>query len=130
MLLHSEKSQDSFVENSLERLLETPFTNTQKEKIQDTEEKFQSHTRGSDMHDGISDEEDRLSAKLEDDTENETWNRSTYGAARFSTMYGDGDSKAGINVKKTLVKGSEHYRLKQSYILKILFRTLILDRES
>ena len=105
LLLHSEKSQDSFVENSLERLLETPFTNTQKEKIQDTEEKFQSHTRGSDMHDGISDEEDRLSAKLEDDTENETWNRSTYGAARFSTMYGDGDSKAGINVKKTLVKG-------------------------
>lgn len=103
LLLHSEKSQDSFVENSLEGLLETPFTNTQKEKIQDTEEKSQSHTRGSDMHDGISDEEDRLSAKLEDDTENETWNRSTYGAARFSTMYGD--SKTGINVKKTLVKG-------------------------
>ena len=103
LLLHSEKSQDSFVENSLEGLLETPFINTHEEKIQDTEEKSQSHTRGSDMHDGISDEEDRLSAKLEEDAENETWSRSTYGAARFSTMYGD--SKAGINVKKTLVKG-------------------------
>ena len=103
LLLHSEKSQDSFVENSLEGLLETPFSNIQEEKIQDTEAKAQSHTRGSDMRDGISAEEDRLSAKLEDDTENETWNRSTYGAARFFTMYGNRET--GVNLKRTLKNG-------------------------
>ena len=100
--LNSEESQDSFVENSLEELLETPFTNIQEEKIQDTEAKAQSHTRGSDMCDGISDE-DRLSAKLEDDAENETWNRSTYGAARFFTMYGNRET--GVNLKRTLKNG-------------------------
>lgn len=103
LLLHSEKSQDSFVENSLEGLLETPFTNIQEEKIQDTEEKAQSHTRGSDMRDGISDEEERLFAKLENDAETEAEHRSTYGAARFFTMYGNGET--GVNVKRTLKNG-------------------------
>ncbi len=106
LLLHSEKSQDSFVENRLEEFLEMPFTNIQEEKIQDTEEKAQSHTRGSDMRDGISDEEERLSAKLENDSETEAEHRSTYGAARFCTMYGNGvNGVNGVNVKRTLKNG-------------------------